>query len=952
MKKAVELLVLFLAGSVLMALVQQRELGLLSPFFQSMTILSGGNGTRKCTDCTTYNNRDDGSSDYHCRQRTKRLQQHVSTEIGTSDSPPPHTPVEMPQLINRQCARIERACLLENEIVLMGRRTSEKFEELIEEPVDILLQSIHNPYRPGDISLVDNIQGVMYNLPGWHDGLNGTQKSNVKFPLSIRVHSSMDPPELAKGISEGQMVPRPLVLLWKTWPYNFNECGKWLFDFASHLLKSGTTNSNDNPEMFGMTLVPPRRTGIASFLSLLGPPITPSMDNHYDMARHCPNSPAPCFEEIYICDNRMQVPRATSEELEETLDRMVEGSCSRATGQGRKFQQAGDKRHRIDELRIWIDNANRPGTKKREILNPDDIMGFCKNNTITVNGRDLKMICQQGRLTDSSMMACAIRTYDVLIAITGASVANALFLRKGGSIIQVEYEAFSDIAAEDNWGGQPLFNRLDTLQPLHYKAPEEDTEENPLVPWCREEKNQRRCGGWQYIAKSRDSSVRVRWERLKPLLEKAVQFRDRYDNMAEQSSRNEMELAAQSPDEATSVVASGAMEEEKAEEKEAEPKASTFTAQEQAASNQAKNEDVVNRMAFISPVNLSFLRDGTPYFMQRDYGALRFEEMTLASLDTWLGGKWSKELFFLVINESQRDDFHSKDYCGSGSKYEHYCQRLVPIFTDCPGDGDGSVVCCKLEKGLQQVYDSYGDKFDWFVYMDDDHYVRPDLFMEYVKPLDPLDSVVLASGRPYGWLSKLGEAGIWAQAAYQCSSDVEYRYPWTWVSAYSQGALKHIYNGLRAGGLLDQCREYGVISDSHSLSQDAGGAIFNWMFSLPTIPIGVADNANATRSHHFAAHARFGGNPKQSAMRHIHDIYKRAPPAESYKFTYRWHNVTGFHQTALYKEYGDPSSWTSWHTMNVSDCLNHPNKSEGPLDLGVEPYTNPWDEKIATGEDA
>ena len=38
--------------------------------------------------------------------------------------------------------------------------------------------------------------------------------------------------------------------------------------------------------------------------------------------------------------------------------------------------------------------------------------------------------------------------------------------------------------------------------------------------------------------------------------------------------------------------------------------------------------------------------------------------------------------------------------------------------------------------------------------------------------------------------------------------------------------------------------------------------------------------------------------------------------------------------------------------MNVSDCLNHPNKSEGPLDLGVEPYTNPWDEKIATGEDA
>ena len=559
-------------------------------------------------------------SDSVCAERTARFQRLLLSATGersadnaasaasaASASAPTTrtrpTSTTLPKAF-RQCASIRNVCLLENDLVLMGppppppqSRDAEAEEEVVE-PADILSQSIDNPREGGNL-----IEGIRYNLPGWHDGLNGTQDRSAAFPLNIRVRSNLDPPELLSLTSAGSSInapPRgekveektdadeaeaassmgsglrlrlpPLVLLWRTWPYNFNESGKWLFDLASMMLmheserrhreqrqqlgngndhahgassSSASASSSSSPSIHGFAIVPPRRTRIASFWSLLGHPIVPSSRSYYDEARYCPDQPPPCFDEVYICDDRMTLPRADSRQLEAAIDRMVDGSCSgrfgiggsgsgspaigTGTGSG---EEPADEAHRrslnhTNVLRIWIDDANRPGPKKREILNPDEIMGFCRDNTVTTaDGREIRLICRRGKLTDSAAMACQLREYDVLIAITGASVANGLFLRKGGSIIQVEYKMWSPYAAEDNWGGQPLFDRLDTLQPLHYSAPREDTVPSPIVEWC--ERKGHSCG----IARLRDASVRVSWPLLKPLLEKAVQHLDSHNSRA------------------------------------------------------------------------------------------------------------------------------------------------------------------------------------------------------------------------------------------------------------------------------------------------------------------------------------------------------------------------------------------------------------------------------------
>lgn len=461
------------------------------------------------------------------------------------------------------CLIVRRACLVENDIVLMGPPQSEssgsdttqggggeksKRQIEIEEPAKIREYSLG-----GDRNV---FLEASYNLPGWYDGLPETQTNHMPLPLNIRVRSSLDPPELlswspqSNGSDDGggsktaAMSQVPVVLFWRPWQYNFGESAKWMFDLASFMLHGhssagGSLSSTDTAKqrkmsswsdttlgstILGLLLVTPIRSRIAPFWQLLEQPgISRSVQSYYDAARYCPQHPPPCFEKMYICGAKTGIPIADSAHIEKTIDRMVEGSCLRDAGNGEPLGDGDgddDDGYDKDTLRVWIDDTTREGPKKREILNPGELFEHCQKETFAANGRTIKLICHRGSLTDSAKMACAIRRYDVLIAITGASVANGLFLHQGGSIIQVEHEEWSAMADEDNWGGHPLLKRIESLQPLHYRAPPDDTEDSPMVDWYRRQKM------FSSNAAHRDASIRVSWAKLVPLLEKAVEFRD------------------------------------------------------------------------------------------------------------------------------------------------------------------------------------------------------------------------------------------------------------------------------------------------------------------------------------------------------------------------------------------------------------------------------------------
>ena len=50
-----------------------------------------------------------------------------------------------------------------------------------------------------------------------------------------------------------------------------------------------------------------------------------------------------------------------------------------------------------------------------------------------------------------------------------------------------------------------------------------------------------------------------------------------------------------------------------------------------------------------------------------------------------------------------------------------------------------------MQQGLAQVWDDHQDDYDWFLYMDDDNYLRTSVIQFYLSTLDPTEVIFVGT---------------------------------------------------------------------------------------------------------------------------------------------------------------------------------------------------------------
>jgi hypothetical protein len=295
-------------------------------------------------------------------------------------------------------------------------------------------------------------------------------------------------------------------------------------------------------------------------------------------------------------------------------------------------------------------------------------------------------------------------------------------------------------------------------------------------------------------------------------------------------------------------------------------------------------------------------------------GTQRMEDFIFSSVETWHP---RDQPYFVVFTASSKPIWD--DYVVTNSNFTEYQARIQPLFVDCPEGKFGESPCCKQEKGLLAVLDQYGSSYDWFLFQDDDVYLRHEYLQSYVTPLNPNQVQILSAGMPAKRLGQMGYIYKPSDMQYFCShKNNQYTYPWGMPVVYSKAALLLVSNGFRQGGLVSQCVAFNI-------THDTGNAIYHWMYSLPSIWLRVPGLADWYRDDFFGAHgvgrATDYKNATETNMYALHKTYSSRRYRPPINVTYVWHNVTGFRTTKTYKDYGDPAHWTEWHTFPVKDCL-------------------------------
>ena len=84
-----------------------------------------------------------------------------------------------------------------------------------------------------------------------------------------------------------------------------------------------------------------------------------------------------------------------------------------------------------------------------------------------------------------------------------------------------------------------------------------------------------------------------------------------------------------------------------------------------------------------------------------------FQHLILPSLETWL----PRRCTLLCRVEQSLGNTQYNEFCqGMSSPFpSDFCQRISPIFVDCPVTQWGYSPCCKQEQGLIQIHNQYGN---------------------------------------------------------------------------------------------------------------------------------------------------------------------------------------------------------------------------------------------------
>ncbi|KAL7565653.1 hypothetical protein ACA910_019007 [Epithemia clementina (nom. ined.)] len=324
----------------------------------------------------------------------------------------------------------------------------------------------------------------------------------------------------------------------------------------------------------------------------------------------------------------------------------------------------------------------------------------------------------------------------------------------------------------------------------------------------------------------------------------------------------------------------------------------------------------------------------------------RFQEYILDALDTWLSNNNSNVTlnYYFVLNREWKDKFEqacknvSLTNATAGANYEHdldiqqslsnksksaSCERVIPLYVDCPEGKFGASPCCKMDQGLLQMWRNHYDNYDWFYYADDDTYIRTAYLESFLDALatnhSPLEEPMVlttqyspALGRTYGRYQD------------KCSLEWDYRYSWGQPVIYAKAALNILSKGFEMNAMRKIC-------DFWEVTHDVGNALLHWTYLLPEVrlpqipsedpPISYSTSHIWLGVHGFGViKSRRRKHPIRK-MKEIHGILKSfdsfPPPPDEF----RWHRPKGFLQTEAYHLFGNATEWTEWHNMNKSDCL-------------------------------
>lgn len=179
--------------------------------------------------------------------------------------------------------------------------------------------------------------------------------------------------------------------------------------------------------------------------------------------------------------------------------------------------------------------------------------------------------------------------------------------------------------------------------------------------------------------------------------------------------------------------------------------------------------DSVHRVAFVT---FSYVKHNDTH---------KLFNFLLAAVDTWAAPPPDDTInevrppLYVVFSEVSREPFEEICIHGHGNITLHQralCQRLHPIYVDCPESGAGEGPCCKQQKGLASIIQSKYPLYDWYTFMDDDVYLRKEYVAKLLAQLQPPTFPMAAipynqDAKPLGWMNSRCGRG-----------NEEFSYPW------------------------------------------------------------------------------------------------------------------------------------------------------------------------------
>ena len=290
-------------------------------------------------------------------------------------------------------------------------------------------------------------------MPGYFDGSDGVQRT-VKTVKTRMVAINED------FLSAAPLVTSqvPVLLIPRAWPFNFGESfNNELWPWARYL-----STHPEAAKRLAIIAAMPHNMKLPSFWQLLSPLLSDSpgiapvssfeeaseceFDSEVQPQQRC-GQPL-CFERLIGCSGGSDhlLGPDMSGAWEDALSRMVAHFCpaEKEVSKTTPHRLKGGSR---DTLRIVF--ALRDNDMYRKLLNREQILERC--NKAVVGGKKLE--CTSLVFSDAIKDICALQSLDVLVSMTGAQVANANFMRRGASVVEIRPHLWYDADAAT---GQPV----------------------------------------------------------------------------------------------------------------------------------------------------------------------------------------------------------------------------------------------------------------------------------------------------------------------------------------------------------------------------------------------------------------------------------------------------------------------------------------------------------------